>query len=528
MPIATHTLTGDLLPVLGGVEWDRVTAWLECEPFADFVQDPGAGTLVPDRRLPFDVAADGSFSVVVPDSAQAGLSYRLNAQPSLAGRRLAGKRSDPFTVASSGRWDQMPFTPPDIPEAVRLAALTDAAVAALLADPDSLTFAAGGRGRWPVVQIDTDGVAVDSKETYVPGTYTITDTDGGVVHSGALNIRGRGNYTWTLAKKPYRLQLADKTALLGMTAKQKNWALLANHLDAAKVNTHLAYTLGARLSGLTWTPQYRVVEVILNGDYLGLYQLTDLVRMESGRLDEDEADADTGPGLTGTYLLEIDNNYGAEEPGFDTATYDERVIYDTPDELTSAQEAYIQGWVNDFEAALAGPDFMDPDIGWRAYADETSFADWYLVEELFANWDSQFRSSCKLWKARGGKLHMGPLWDFDVSLGNPTVTTSPTEWRTREASWYTRLWLDGHFRVTLAARWPIVVAALGDHAAFIDRLIDAETLAVGRDDKRWTTTTYTPQQADARKRWLATRIDWLGAQITAPVDTYSDIYSDIY
>ena len=102
MPIATHTLTGDLLPVLGGVEWDSVTAWLECEPFADFVQDPGTGTLMPDRRLPFDVAADGSFSVVVPDSAQAGLSYRLNAQPSLAGRRLAGKRSDPFTVALVG------------------------------------------------------------------------------------------------------------------------------------------------------------------------------------------------------------------------------------------------------------------------------------------------------------------------------------------------------------------------------------------------------------------------------------------
>ena len=313
MPIATHTLTGDLLPVLGGVEWDSVTAWLECEPFADFVQDPGTGTLMPDRRLPFDVAADGSFSVVVPDSAQAGLSYRLNAQPSLAGRRLAGKRSDPFTVASSGRWDEMPFTPPDIPEAVRLAALTDAAVAALLADPGSLTFAAGGRGRWPVVQIDTGGVAVDSKETYVPGTYTITDTDGGVVHSGALNIKGRGNTTWNQPKKPYRLQLASKTALLGMSASQKNWALLANYLDHAKVNTHLAYTLGARLSGLTWTPQYRVVEVVLNGDYLGLYQLCDLVRMESGRLDEDPPDADTGSGLTGTYLLEADNK---EQPGY--------------------------------------------------------------------------------------------------------------------------------------------------------------------------------------------------------------------
>lgn len=539
MPIATHTLTGDLLPVLGGVEWDSVTAWLECEPFADFVQDPGTGTLMPDRRLPFDVAADGSFSVVVPDSAQAGLSYRLNAQPSLAGRRLAGKRSDPFTVASSGRWDEMPFTPPDIPEAVRLAALTDAAVAALLADPGSLTFAAGGRGRWPVVQIDTGGVAVDSKETYVPGTYTITDTDGGVVHSGALNIKGRGNTTWNQPKKPYRLQLASKTALLGMSASQKNWALLANYLDHAKVNTHLAYTLGARLSGLTWTPQYRVVEVVLNGDYLGLYQLCDLVRMESGRLDEDPPDADTGSGLTGTYLLEADNKeqpgYPGEsdDPGWATS-HGQWIIYDDPaeDDLTAAQIAYIQGYIDDFETALYGTGFADPDTGWRAWADEASFVDWYIVQELFANSDSALWSSCKMWKARDGKLHMGPLWDFDLSLGEPEGWyTDPTAWVTRAAGWYTRLFADDTFADAVAARWPQVLEALGDYEQAIDRLIDAETLAIGRDDKRWTRTTYTPLQADKRKRWLAARIAWLGAQLTTPTDPggiYSDTYADTY
>ena len=68
------------------------------------------------------------------------------------------------------------------------------------------------RGRWPVVQIDTGGVPITDTVTYIPGTYTITETDGGVVHSGPLNIRGRGNSTWGLPKKPYRLNLGTKTA----------------------------------------------------------------------------------------------------------------------------------------------------------------------------------------------------------------------------------------------------------------------------------------------------------------------------
>ena len=88
---------------------------------------------------------------------------------------------------------------------------------------------------------------------------------------------------------------------------------------------------------------------------------------------------------------------------------------------------------------------------------------------------------------------MGPLWDFDLSLGEPEGWyTDPTAWVTRAAGWYTRLFADDTFADAVAARWPQVLEALGDYEQAIDRLIDAETLAIGRDDKRWTRTTYTP------------------------------------
>lgn len=417
------------------------------------------------------------------------------------------------------------FTPTDT------VAATD--VQGAIADLELRTETA--RGRWPVVAIVTDGAApIVDTETYVNGDYTITDTDGGVIHSGGLRVRGRGNTTWALPKKPYRLNLDTSTSLLGMTATQKNWALLANHLDNAKVNNSLALTLGRQLSGLTWTPEYRIVEVVLNGDFLGIYQLADLVRLETGRLPGEAANADTGSGLSGVYLLEVTNKESPSEIGEDaepgwTTSRGNWIIYDTPDAPTTAQQTYIQGYVNDFEAALFGAGFIDPVTGWRAYADESSFVDWYIVNELLWGADSALWSSCKLWKARDGKLHMGPLWDYDLAVGiNIAGDVGPTGYKTRSSNWFTRLFQDSTFQAAVAARWPAVVTALGDYPEFIDRLTDSETHAIARDDIRWTQVTYPPLQADKRKRWVADRLAWLGPQLNADPDPFPSTFTPTF
>ena len=127
---------------------------------------------------------------------------------------------------------------------------------------------------------------------------------------------------------------------------------------------------------------------------------------------------------------------------------------------------------------------------------------------------------------------MGPLWDFDNSAGT-NWGGGPEGWTTQSGAWFARLWVDAGFRVTLRDRWAVLLAALdalspSGYQGWLDRLIDAETLAIGRDDKRWTQTTYPPMEADRRKRWLAARIAWLHPRLTAEPDTYSDIYTDTY
>ena len=387
---------------------------------------------------------------------------------------------------------------------------------------------AAPRGLFPVLQIDTGGVAITSKEVYVPGTYTITDVNQGVVHSGALQIKGRGNTTWEAQKKPYRLNLGTKTPLLGITANQKNWALLANFYDPSRMANAFAWELGYRMSGLVWTPEYRTVEVVLNGDYWGLYQLCDLVRVESGRVPGSAANADDGLGVTGTWLLEVTNKEPGLDPGFRTAVFNDWVIWDTPEVPTTAQAAWAQASIAALEAAIQVGDWAT----WTTMADPVSFADWFLINELISTSDSNFWSSCKLWRSRDidtvpGKWHLGPMWDQDLSLGIWYTSDSPaTGWKTKNASWLSRLWdKDLQWRLLVQQRWQVLMSALADMGGlgWLDATMASSARAWSDEQRRWAMTRFQAREIDYRKRWLSARIGWLDAQIMAtPVIAGSD------
>lgn len=374
------------------------------------------------------------------------------------------------------------------------------------------------RGRFPVMAVTLSG-GVDPADTvtYVSGTYTITGVDAGVIASGGLKLRGRGNSTWGRPKKPWRINFDDKTSPLGMTASQKNWALLANDFDGAKVGNPFALTVGARLSGLDWTPQYRYVELVLNGSYRGIYMLADLVRMEAGRV------PGKGDGTDGAFLLEITNKERGSAPGLSTSVYGQWVIYDTPETPSTALIAQLTAKLTAFESALHAGDWS----GWKALADATSFADWWLVNELTHNADSAvFWSSCKLHITPDGVIRMGPLWDFDLSLtvawGDMTQTTdaAPAEWWTRRSAWILRMWDDAAWRELVRQRWAVLLATISELGGFdvwIDRTLDQLQRAIAEDNRRWNQVTVTSFEADKRKRWMRERTAWLAAQIAAPI-----------
>ncbi len=387
----------------------------------------------------------------------------------------------------------------------------------------------------PVVQISTTGgAAIDSTDTYVSGSVSITPgsantTD--VAYSGTMQVKGHGNSTWAMPKKPYKIKLDSKSALLGMPA-QKNWVLLANYDDKSLLRNAAAFYAGT-LTHLAWTPRSRFVELYLNGQYEGTYQLTEQIEIDKNRLHITEMD-DTnisGDDVTGGYLLEIDTANQPDDILFPISD----VIFDLhdPDPAEPAQLSYIEGYLQQASDTLYSDSFADPDTGYAQYINTASFIDWYLVQELFKNNDAVFWSSCYMYKDVDGKLFMGPLWDFDIAAGNINYNgnDSPTGWWLRSNSltnsqWPRRLFDDPAYAAAVAARWNELKPQFQALPAWITQNAGALQQAQQNNFQRWpilgeyvwpnseAAGSY-QGEIDFLNSWLTQRIAWLDTQFNA-------------
>ncbi len=313
-------------------------------------------------------------------------------------------------------------------------------------------------GNLPLLTINTvNGAPIADRENYVPAQLSISSADPAHNYQGSLGIRGRGNSTWSMPKKPYRLRLDSAAPLLGMPGN-RHWVLLANYADKSLLRNHLALGLGWSL-GMAWNPRTVTVRVQLNGDEVGIYQLVEHIRIGSNRVDIAELEpGDTDPvSITGGYLMEIDHRRECEpNVQFDT-TRGVPICIDTPDDETivPAQYAYIRDYVRQTEDVLYGPNFTNATTGYVAWLDPASYIDYFLVAELMMNQDMQAFSSIWTYKDRGGRLQRGPLWDFDISAGNIDygVNADPRGWWIRGGPWYQRLFQDPAFAQAVRARW---------------------------------------------------------------------------
>ncbi|WP_331353427.1 CotH kinase family protein [Cellvibrio sp. UBA7671] len=331
----------------------------------------------------------------------------------------------------------------------------------------------------PVLKITTAGSApILSKETYVNGNFELTGVGMAPV-DGALEIRGRGNSTWSWVKKPYRLKLANSTEMLGMPAS-KHWVLLANYADKTLMRNDIAFMLSRHL-GMEYTVRNQYVEVTLNGAYQGVYQLVEHIRVGKDRVNIPElkvADTDAEK-ITGGYLMEVD--FRMHKDYCQTAFWESFCVngvnmdreaafcvdsthgmnpfcIDTPETLLeanwSAQREYINKYITDTEAALFGNNFTDPQLGYAAYIDVDSAVNYFLINELFKNPDGAV-ASFYLYKKRNGKLFFGPIWDFDLAFGNAGYddVDKTYGWHIRPAPWFDRLFQDPAFKAKVKARW---------------------------------------------------------------------------
>jgi CotH kinase protein/Bacterial Ig-like domain (group 3) len=356
----------------------------------------------------------------------------------------------------------------------------------------------------PLVKIDTNGTPIIDKTTEVSGTITVTSADGqtsylpnGSDKDNSATFHVHGQTTSGMPKKPYHVKLNTSLDLLntmGLSCpyitssgkkacdKSKSYILLANYDDKTLLRYWAASALANAIpigngyldspanspspsgtnSLMPWAPHSLFVELYLNGEYEGSYQLVEEIKVDSHRVNINElSESDADPAeLTGGYLLEIDQRQ-QEDFVFSTPQGVPIGLVDpdfSPDPEVPQQTSYVSSYVGAAESALFAGNFTDPTLGWRAYFDEASAVNYYIVNDVMGNSDGgAFFSSDYLYKGKDNSLlYMGPVWDFDISAGNVNYTAivNPTvPWMQTQAVWYRRWFQDPGFKADLTTQW---------------------------------------------------------------------------
>ena len=304
-------------------------------------------------------------------------------------------------------------------------------------------------GTLPVVYLNTtNGVAITSKEEYITGSLYIDPLSTGYKALGSAaqpisgQFKGRGNWTWNgFDKKPYRIKFDKKQAVLGMPSN-KHWCLMAGADDnLGYLKNLIGYKLSEAL-GLKWTPKYVPVELVMNGEYYGLYFLTEQVRVGANRVNVTEQDDYATDSVSGGWLVEIDNYY--EEGNVTVWEGNGQQVWITmksPEILSSQQRSYIESQLNGLNDAIWGD--SEAEVWKRLDLDEA--VKYYLVQELMEDCES-YHGSCYLYKDRerngqSEKWFFGPVWDFGNAYNRGGETwiydnpTWPQYWIGQLASW---------------------------------------------------------------------------------------------
>lgn len=282
-------------------------------------------------------------------------------------------------------------------------------------------------GTLPVLYINTEGSrAIDNKEEYLHAEWWLDnlgldsyESIGSKQKPLGMLIKGRGNYTWTqYDKKPYRIKLDTKERLMGMK-KNRHFILLA-HADQDR-NDFMTNTVGFELSrriGLAYTPAQEPVEVVLNGQYIGLYFLTEKIRVGKNRVNiEEQANGETDPeAITGGWLLEFDNHAETNQFIFKEGNGEWfGVKYLSPDSLSPQQYDYLYNFILNLDSIIYNSEKTSTE--WEKYIDMDTLACFYIVNEIMDNIEA-FKNSLFVHKQRGAdsKLLFGPVWDFGCSF----------------------------------------------------------------------------------------------------------------
>lgn len=374
-------------------------------------------------------------------------------------------------------------------------------------------------------------------------------------YQGPIGIEVRGNSTQDFEKKTYAIELRDSAgndlsaSLLGM-GKEEDWILHAMVIDKSQLRIPYSFYLWQRMGH--YAANWRYVELILNGDYRGLYILTERIKRDKDRVDIAKLTEDdlSGDALTGGYILRIDwlddpQGFESQYPSQGEEPMFFQWYYPRADRIQPEQAAYIESWMANFENALFAENYRN--ASGERYSDLinfTSFADFLLINEFSKNSDGYKLSSYihKDRDSRGGLLVAGPIWDFDQTYGISQVCSNdnPTGWNYRQEQdacedlesmplWWQRMVADSEFRALLAQRWSSFRSSFlhqDSIYSWIDSQRDFIAPAIERNFRRWDEMIgefiwYEPEplpesyeeEITQLKSWIARRLDWMDANL---------------
>lgn len=411
----------------------------------------------------------------------------------------------------------------------------------------------------PIVFVNTSQTISDTK---IIGSMGVIDnapnrnyiTDPRNAYNNHVQINVRGSSSRGFEKKSYSAELHDaannklKVPLLGMS-KGEDWVLYSSYADKTLMRNNLSCDL-FRLMG-HYAPRHRNVEMVVNNEYFGVYSLFEKIKRDSGRVNIQKMGSNDNvfPNITGGYILQIDRpNQGGWYslfPGNSTggSKFYYQYIYPKDSSITIAQKNYIQNYMNNFETVMNSSTYADPNTGYMSYIDLNSFLDFFIISELCKNVDES-RLSTYLYKDninQGGKLHIGPVWDYDISWHNCMWgdAPNPVGWEYFATTdlfpaptWWIKFMQDPNFVSSLACRWNQLrgnVLSLSN----LNNMVDAYALELSeaqvRNFMQWLVmgafvycnpqnqvgATYATEVADL-KNWITNRIAWMDANINAP------------
>lgn len=374
----------------------------------------------------------------------------------------------------------------------------------------------------PRIVIETENFReIKDRETEIPAKLQIWGERAPESEVMDLTIRGRGNTSWGMPQKSYKIEFVNKQAMLGMP-KDRDWALISNYADKTLMKNYLMYHLSAKL-GAYYAPRCEFAELYLNKEYLGVYLLTETIKIGEERIPLFKNN--------NSYLVEIDAKHQINEQVFFSNILSQDSIgkafrIHAPQNATEDIVLKIKEHIQKFETFLKTVS-IQKENHINQWIDIVEYVKYYWIQEFSKNPDANFHGSIFFSWQEDDVIRMGPVWDFDIAFGsyNNESINDPQNWHIRYSYWNNFIFQDSIMNYSRINFWKKNKTIFENVLSTIDSTSKFLHNSAQNNFKKWhilqstdllyhrhSYSTY-KNATDDLKKWIKQRLAWINSKI---------------